>query len=120
MRTSKDVIDQAIRDNRVPEAILYGFACVFVLSSMTLIGLFVWIRMPLAAVSAVALGGLAWLTVRMTQGLRQQNRMLRMLEVPLMKAGTAEEAAEMLTTAFGNHLQTRPSKEADLVEQVER
>jgi hypothetical protein len=49
----------------------------------------------------------------MTREIRQQNIMLRMLEVPLSKAKTADEAAKTLTETFANHFKLPPSKSAD-------
>jgi hypothetical protein len=119
MRTAKQVIDQAIQDNHVPEVLLYTFACIFVITGEILVGISVWHRTSLTmAILGVALNGLAWPAVILTRGLRQQNLMLRMLEVPLMKARTTDEAARMLTTAFGNHFLTESSKRLGLVKQA--
>jgi len=116
----KEVIDQAIQDNRVPMVILYVFACMFVISGVLLITPSIWNRMPLAAVSGAALNGLTWPAVGVTRVLRQQNPMLQMLESLLTKARTEEEAAKMLGTAFGSHFQTHTSNTTGLAQQVER
>lgn len=113
MRTAKEVIDQAIAENRLPEYILYTFACLFVLTGLVLIGDAIYNRSSITAVSGVALSGLAWPAFRMTRALREQNLMLRMMEVPLMKAKTADEAAQMLTKTFGNHFGRSPSNKLD-------
>jgi len=101
MRTAKEVIDQAIGENRVPEFILYVFACLFVAAGLALIGLAIYDKSPIHGISGVALNGLAWPAYNATRRIRSENLMLRMLEVPLMKAKTADEAAKMLTQAFG-------------------
>jgi hypothetical protein len=103
MRTAKEVIDQAIAENRLPEYMLYGFACLFVLVGMTLIGFALYEKSSINAIAGAALNGLAWPAYNGTQRIRAENLMLRMLEVPLMKAKTADEAAKMLTQSFGSH-----------------
>jgi hypothetical protein len=110
MRTAKDVIDQAIKDNRVPEYLLYTFASIFVLVGTALIAVAFYNGTSISAIAGVLLDGLAWPAVRMTRAIRQQNLMLRMLEVPLSKAKTAEEAANMLTETFEKHFKLLPSK----------
>lgn len=110
MRTAKDVIDQAIRDNRVPEYLLYTFASIFVVLGTALIAFAFYNKALTNVFAGVVLDGLAWPAVRMTREIRQQNLMLRMLEVPLSKAKTADEAAKMLTETFGNQFKLSPSK----------
>lgn len=112
MRTAKEVIDQAIKDNRGPEYLLYTFASIFVLLGSALIIAAIYNKASINAIAGVALNGLAWPAVQMTREIRQQNLMLRMLEVPLLKANTAAEAAKMLTETFVNHFKPLPSKKA--------
>jgi hypothetical protein len=110
MRTAKEVIDQAIKDNRLPEYLLYTFACLFVLTGEVLIGNAIYNKTTLTAIVGTALNGLAWPAYQMTRRIRQENLMLRMLEVPLSIAETADEAAKMLTEAFENHFKIATSK----------
>lgn len=107
MRTATEVIDQAISENRKPEWLLYIFAAVFVLTGEIVIGWAISARAPLTTLIGVALNGLAWPAFRETRSLRAENLMLRMLEVPLSKTQTAEEAAKMLTEAFALHFKDR-------------
>jgi hypothetical protein len=100
MRTVRDIIDQAIAENRIPEYILYTFACLFVLTGEALIAVAIYNKVGMDAVLGVALNGLAWPAYRATRAIRAENLMLRMLEVPLMKAQTADEAAKMLADTF--------------------
>ena len=104
MRTVTDVISQAIDENRRPEYLLYAFACVFVLTGELLIGWSIYARLPLTSAIGVVLNGLAWPAYGATKKLRAENLMLRMLEIPLSKAQTADEAAKMLTESFVRHL----------------
>ncbi len=113
MRTATEVITQAIEENRRPELLLYAFACIFVLTGETLIGWSIYARLPLTAIVGVVLNGLAWPAYNATKQLRAENLMLRMLEIPLSKAKTADEAAKMLTESFVHHFQReQPSERA--------
>jgi hypothetical protein len=113
MRTATEVITQAIAENRRPEYLLYAFACIFVLTGEALIGWSIYVRLPLASIVGVALNGLAWPAYKATRQLRTENLMLRMLEIPLSKAKTADEAAKMLTDSFVQRFQgDQPNRNA--------
>ena len=110
MRTEREVIDQAIAENRVPEFPLYAFACIFVLTGELLIANAVYNKNSVTAIAGVALNGLAWPAYYATRNIREVNLMLRMLEVPLTKAKTADEAAKMLIETFGSLFKGSSSK----------
>jgi hypothetical protein len=113
MRTANEVINQAIAENRKPEWLLYGFATIFVLTGEVLIGWSLYVKAPISGIAGVVLNGLAWPAFRETKRLRAENLMLRMLEIPLSKTHTAQEAAKMLTEAFAQHFQNRvPTSDA--------
>ena len=103
MRTVTEVINQAIQENRWPEYLLYAFACIFVLTGEALIGWSLYSRLPLMSFAGAALNGLAWPAYNGIKRLRAENLMLRMLEIPLSKAKTADEAAKMLTERFTHY-----------------
>jgi hypothetical protein len=56
MRTTSEVIDLAIRKNRIPTYLLYGFSVAFVLTGMVLIGWAMVEKQPLMAVAGIAEG----------------------------------------------------------------
>jgi hypothetical protein len=102
MRTAEETISQAIKENRFPEFLLYAFAIIFVVTGEVLIWSAIEHDHALGAIGGVGLNGLAWPAFAQTRELRRENLMLRMLEIPLSKAQTADEAAKMLTDAFRN------------------
>jgi hypothetical protein len=120
MRTVRDIIDQAIAENRVPEYLLYLFAVLFVLTGELLIGDALYTKSGVAGILGVALNGLAWPAYRATRSIRAENLMLRMLEVPLTKARTAEEAARMITEMFENHFKQTSKQDSIGVVKVKR
>ena len=95
-RPAKEVIDQAIVDNRFSEWLLYVFAVLFIV-----VGLLVLIWGAYKGEAMVAMAGTiasllflpAMTSARRT---RKENIAIRLLEAPLSRADTAKEAAEML------------------------
>ena len=60
------------------------------------------------AIAGVADGALFWPAVKFADKTRRSNIMLRTLEIPLNRAQTAIEAAEMLRRVFETHFLERP------------
>lgn len=104
MRTAEEVINQAISENRLPEYILYGMSIIFVVSGGILIVWSLAHNFGWGAVAGVGLDGLVWPAFAQTKRLRQENLVLRMLEISLSRAHTADEAATMLTERFASLL----------------
>jgi len=99
-RTAREVIDQAIQENRPGEWLCYAFAVLFVL-----VGVGVLVGGAIAGQGIVSLAGsiasiLFWPALREARQIRKENMAIRLLEVPLSMAGTAKAAAEALRDAF--------------------
>jgi hypothetical protein len=95
----RDIIDQAIRENRARERLLLSFAGMFILLGAVIL---IW---GLAQNSLVAFAGVAESVlfvpaVALVRRISKENTALRMLEIPLRKAVTAEQAARVLTQFF--------------------
>ena len=99
-RTTKEIIDQAISDNRVGENRCYQSALIFILIGAVIIayGLVIgsW---PQTAVGAVV-SGMFLLALRDALQIRRENIAIRLMEVPLSKANTAKDAAEVIREVF--------------------
>ena len=99
-RTAREVIDQAIRENRPGEWLCYLFAVVFVVTG---VGALIWGAVAGQGIVSVAgsiAGILFWPALREARQIRKENMAIRLLEVPLSMAGTAKAAAEALRDAF--------------------
>lgn len=99
-RTSKLVIDQAIRENRKAEQLCYLFAVAFVSS-----GLFALIWAAVAGQSVIAVVGtvasiLFYPALAAAREIREDNMAIRLLEIALERATSADEAANALHNAF--------------------
>jgi hypothetical protein len=100
-RSAKQVIDQLIRENRPWE-----WLCFISAASFVVIGLAVIIRamiVPQSEVLTVIGGvtsGLFWPAIAHARRIRKENQAIRLMEIPLSKAETDKEAAEILREAF--------------------
>ena len=74
-------------------------------------------KQPIMAIVGVADGALFWPAVKFADKIRRSNIMLRTLEIPLNRAQTAIEAAEMLQRVFETHFLENPA--APVVPKVE-
>ena len=99
-RTTSEIIDQAIRENKSWERLVSAFAALFVLVGLSMIVYSMVTKAPITAVAGVAESSLFWPALNVAMRTRSANIMLRMLEVPLNKAQTSQEAAEMLRRVF--------------------
>jgi hypothetical protein len=100
IRSAREVIDQAIEENRFGERLLYALSTI-----SAIVGLFVvvWSVLhiqPVAALAGSACTALFWPAMRLGQQTRKENIALRLLEALLAKATTATAAAEMLQHLF--------------------
>ena len=99
-RSAKDIIDDALRDNRFSERLLYGFACMFVGVGLAVL---IWAMLEQKELAALA-GSMAtilfWPAMRAARQTRRENIAIRLLEAPLERADTTKEAAELLQWVF--------------------
>src|ERR1022692_1515782 len=95
----REIIDKAIDENRSREKLRVGFAVVFVLLGTAGLG---WGLMTdsVIAYAGVAESVLFVPAILLVRRINHENTALRMLESPLRKAKTAEEAARFLTRFF--------------------
>ena len=99
-RFAQDVIDDAIRENRPNEYILYAFAILFVgLGTGSFIYSLVTGHWALSVGSAIETG-LFYPAMHAIQKIRRENQKIRLLELALTNANTAAEAAAALQKVF--------------------
>jgi hypothetical protein len=99
-RSAQQLIDQAIAENRLGERLCYILVVVFVVIG---IGVIIWGASAGQGVVSIA-GSIAsllfWPAMREARQIRKENMAIRLLEDPLSRAETAEEAARALRDAF--------------------
>src|SRR5437660_12349816 len=99
-RTAREVIDQAIAENRVGERLLYAFAAIFVTFGISIVIWGLWRHeIAIAAVGTVA-SALFWPAMKCARQTRKESIAIRLLEAPLSRADTSKEAANMLRELF--------------------
>ncbi|MCE2029726.1 hypothetical protein [Sessilibacter corallicola] len=94
IRSAKQVIDQAILENKIPEYMLYIFS-VFLFFS----GGYIYFSDENALLATV-LEVTVIPAIAMTKKFRERNMALRLMEIPLSNAQTAEEAARALKEVY--------------------
>ncbi|MGJ3246772.1 MAG: hypothetical protein ACFE0I_11925 [Elainellaceae cyanobacterium] len=99
-KTAEEVIDQAIRENRFGELLLYGFAILFVLTGLALMIFAALKGSPLSAGLGVVSSALFLPAIRSTRRTRQESVAIRLLQAPLRQADTSKEAAEAIRIVF--------------------
>jgi hypothetical protein len=103
-RSARDVIDSAIRENR-----LWEWVCLGLVVTFAIVGVGVIASGAYQGSGWVALGGgsvaaaLLWPSLRYAVMIRRENMSIRLLEVPLTQAKTAHQAAEAIKEAFLSH-----------------
>jgi hypothetical protein len=109
-RSAKEIIDQAINDNKVSEWLLYIFASVFVLAGMTAL---IWGMVEgqgAVSVAGAIAGALFWPDMHQARQIRRENIAIRLVEGPLSMAETSGEAANALREFFVNTFIVRRAK----------
>ena len=99
-RTAKQVIDQAIKDNRGNGNLIFGL-----LTGFAIAGVVALIWGMVNGEGAVALAGgisnvMLWPAVYHARQIRRENIALRLLEAPLSKAESSKEASDALREFF--------------------
>ena len=94
-----DIIEQTIQANRVRQRMLLGFAALFVTLGAVVL---VWglAKDSLIAYAGVMQSGLFVPAVLLVQRINHENTALRLLEIPLRRTQTAEEAERVLIDFF--------------------
>ena len=110
-----EVIDSAISENRSAERILLGIAGLFLGLGTTvlIVGL---IRDSVVAYAGVVESVLFVPAVSLVLRIRKENIALRILEIPLRKARTAQEAERVLIDFFRSTHGIRSGEKAGLSE----
>lgn len=96
-RSSKEVIDDAIRENTKAEWIMYVISLVIVAAGVFLLIKGAIDKSPLEATSGAVASALFIPAMRYTRQIRKENIAIRLMEAPLSRVDTAQEASQMLS-----------------------
>jgi hypothetical protein len=110
-RTAKQVIDQAIRDNKISEWLLYAYASLFVAGGITAILWGMIIGEGIVSLAGSIAGILFYPAIRQAREIRRENIAIRLLEVPLSLSHSTQEAADALREFFLSTLVKRSPKD---------
>ena len=98
--TAKQVIDQAIGDNKLNEYLLYGFASVLVFCGVAVLVVGAYRGEGLVALAGSISSGLFFPAMNEARKICRENIAIRLLERPLSMAETSHEAADALKEFF--------------------
>jgi hypothetical protein len=99
-RTPREVIDQAIQENRWASALCYTLVIVFVLAGLGVLIGGAFAREGLVSLAGSVASILFWPALSNARAIRELNLSIRLLEIPLSRSGNAKEAADALRVVF--------------------
>ena len=99
-RSANEVIDQAIKENRFGEFLLYLFAILFVCVGLSVLVYGMLEGKAVTSIVGLASSTLFWPAITSARRTRKENIAIRLLEAPLGRADTAKDAADMLHRLF--------------------
>ena len=94
--SARFLIDQAIAESRTGEWLLYAFAVIFPIVGLAVLMLGLLTDQALVSLSGAIVSFLFVPTIRAAVRIRRENVVIRLLEIPLSRADTAQAAAEAL------------------------
>jgi hypothetical protein len=112
-RTARQVIDQAIRENRFSERLLYSLAASFAIIGVGILVFGAVKGQQLTVLAGSISAGLFWPAARLARQIRRENIAIRLLEAPLGMAETAQQAAETIQRLVENILRDNPQLAPD-------
>jgi hypothetical protein len=95
-RTAKEVIDQAIRENRFSEWLMYAFAIIFVVAGVSVLIFGAKNGEAVATISGAVASALFYPAMASARRIRKENIAIRLLEAPLSRSDTSKAAAESI------------------------
>jgi hypothetical protein len=113
-RTAREVIDQAIAENRAGEMFLYVLAGLFAAVGLSVLIWAVIHHEPVVAVAGAMASGFFWPAMNSARRTRKESIAIRLLEAPLSRADTAKEASEMLQRVFDQMYRDESPKDLDV------
>ena len=99
-RVAKLVIDQAIRENRRWEWVCLGMTVGFAAVGLGVLIVGAANGDGLIALSGAVTSGLFWPAFRAADDIRRANIAIRLMEIPLSRARTADQAAETIRQMY--------------------
>ncbi len=106
-RSAKEVIDDALRDNRAWEWLCYATVISIVVAGLTVLLIGAIRGDGIIALAGGGVTGLFFFALRFARLIREENIRIRLCEVALTKAKTRHEVGQILRDAF-TRLPPRP------------
>jgi hypothetical protein len=88
-RSTQEAIDRLLHENKILLITVYVLAVLAVVGGIVTLGFGLWLNQPILALAGAVETYLFIPAWRFVQGLRRENRMIRLLEILLNRARTA-------------------------------
>jgi hypothetical protein len=95
-RPAREVIDQAISDNKLSEYLLYALALLFAGVGLAVLCFSVYQGSIVLSLVSLVASSLFWPAMSSARRTRKECIAIRLLEAPLSRADTAKEAADTI------------------------
>ena len=99
-RNAFDVINHAIKENRVAEYLAYIFATIMVIAGVFALIKGAFSEQPITALAGAVSNSLFYPAMMYSKKIRKENIAIRLLELPLSRASTADDAANAIRVFF--------------------
>jgi hypothetical protein len=109
-RDPREVINDAIRENRAWERVCLGLVVGFASVGLGLAVTGAALNNGLVSLSGTLFGALFWPAFRSASDTKKENQLLRLLEITLGQAKTSKEAADAIREAFLSRFQKERGK----------
>jgi len=119
-RTAQEVINEAIDENRANEMLLYGLSLISFLLGVAVIVWSLYRNQPIATLAGAIESTLFAPAVYFIRQIRRENIKLRLMELPLSSAKTAEEAAKAIITLFAEEFRDTKGRGTDVAPKTVR
>jgi hypothetical protein len=111
-RPAREVINQAVLENKANERLLYAFAAGFIAVGLSVLVWAVFTRAIILAGIGALTSSLFWPAVEFVRRTRRENMAIRLLETPLSLCDNATEAFEMLQRLFNETIRDKQPMES--------
>lgn len=110
-RSTSEVIDRAIAENRIGERLLYFSAFIFITTGLAILIWAIRSQQPLMGLLGVLTSSLFWPALSSIRRTRKENLSIRLLEAALSRADTAKDAADALSQFFKDSMKVHSDGE---------
>jgi len=100
VRMARAVIDAALKENRPWEQLCYWIIVASVVAGILVLLIGAWVGSIATMFATSTMGVFIWPALRASIEYRKENMAMRLMELPLSRAATADQAADAISVVF--------------------